>query len=255
MNNYLYSLEKHKNGKPKHICPACGERTFVRYINNNTKEYLNDNVGRCDRQDECVYHYKPREYFRDNNITNSIDNNKHNTTYLKTRTTVPRTSSTNSTDQNNEKIDSIPFKYIEQVAKTRNNTLVEYFLNLFDWETICNAVDKYFIGCTKDRAVIYPQIDANGKVRTAKIQHYNPETGKRIKDQPNSIGWIHAKLKYRGLLTDIFELKMCLFGEHIIRSEKYKNMPIGIVESEKTAVIASICMPDLGGWLRVLWIG
>ena len=47
----MYSLEKHKYGRQKHICPACGKKTFVPYINNITNKYLNDKVGRCDRQD------------------------------------------------------------------------------------------------------------------------------------------------------------------------------------------------------------
>lgn len=253
MNDYIYSLEKHKYGKHKHICPACGKVTFVRYINNRTKVYLHDSVGRCDRQDNCGYHYSPKQYYKDNHITtvdNNINANTNNTNpyyydnnHLQNRTIVPGTKSTDGT--NRKKTDSIPFEYIEQAAKTRNSTLIEYLFTLFDWETICNATDKYFIGCTKDRAVIFPQIDANGKVRTGKIQQYNPETGKRIKDQPNAIGWIHAKLKNKGLLPDSFELNMCLFGEHLIRSERYKNMSIGIVESEKTALIASACMPDL----------
>lgn len=246
MNNYKYSLEKYRNKNQKHICPRCDNRSFVRYINNETNTYLNDKVGRCDHQDGCGYHYTPKEYHRDNNITDNIDNYNYNTTYSQTRTAVPCTTGTNSTNQ--EQIDSIPFQYIEQAAKTRNSTLIEYFFNLFDWKTICNAVDKYFIGCTKNRAVVYPQIGADGKVRTAKIQYYNPETGKRIKDQPYSIGWVHRKLINKGLLSKDFQLKMCLFGEHIIRSERYKNMPVGIVESEKSALIASVCIP------KIIWM-
>lgn len=246
MSDYIYSLEKHKYGKRKHVCPACGKLTFVHYIHNITKRYLHDSVGRCDRQDNCGYHYSPKQYHKDNNIINNTNTYNYDNNYIQTRTSVPGTTGTKSTDgTNRKKTDSIPLEYIEQTAKTRNSTLIEYFFTLFDWKTICNATDKYFIGCTKDRAVIFPQIDANGKVRTGKIQQYNPETGKRIKDQPNAIGWIHAKLKNKGLLPDSFELNMCLFGEHLIRSERYKNMPVGIVESEKTALIASACMPDL----------
>lgn len=235
----LYSLEKHKNGKPKHICPSCEKRTFVYYINNKTLEYLNDKVGRCDRQDKCGYHYTPREYFK-----NNPDKIYNSDKYIRTRTLVPCTNSTSGTNELKTDAD-IPFKYIEQAAKTRNSTLIEYFFNLFDWQTICDATDKYFIGCTKDRAVIYPQIDANGKVRTAKIQQYNPETGKRLKEPTNTIGWVHRKLINKGLLSKDFKLSMCLFGEHLIRSDRYKNMAVGIVESEKSALIASACMPNI----------
>jgi len=246
MNNYQYSLEKYKNRSQKHICPDCGNRSFVRYINNETNTYLNNNVGRCDHQDGCGYHYTPKEYLRDNNITTTnINNYSDNKTYSLTRTAVPYANSTRGTNPIKKEIDSIPFMYIEQGTQTRNSTLIEYFFNLFDWQTICDTVDKYFIGCTKDRAVVYPQIGADGKVRTAKIQQYNPETGKRIKDKPYSIGWVHRKLINKGLLNEDFKLSMCLFGEHLIRSERYKDMPVGIVESEKSALIASACMPTM----------
>jgi len=247
MNNFKYSLEKYRNRNQKHICPDCGNRSFVRYINNETNTYLDDKVGRCDHQDGCGYHYTPKEYLRDNNITTTNINNYYsdNKTYSRTRTAVPYTNSTKGTNPIKKKVDSIPFKYIEQAVQARNSTLIEYFFNLFDWQTICDTIDKYFIGCTKDRAVIYPQIGADGKARTAKIQQYDPETGKRIKDEPYSIGWVHRKLINKGLLTEDFKLSMCLFGEHLIRSDKYKNMPVGIVESEKSALIASACMPNL----------
>lgn len=249
MNNFKYSLEKYRNRNQKHNCPRCDKRSFVRYVDNETNTYLDKDVGRCDHQDGCGYHYTPKEYHKDNNITMNNTNYTNNNTYYydktKTRTAVPRTNVTNGTNGKKEQIDSIPFKYIEEATKTLNSTLIEYFHNLFDEDTIRNTVDNYFIGCTKDRAVVYPQIDANEIVRTAKEQKYNAETGKRIKDEPYAIGWLHTKLIKKGLLPKDFQLKMCLFGEHLISSERFKNMPVGIVESEKSALIASGCMPDI----------
>src|SRR5690606_12784869 len=37
-----------------------------------------------------------------------------------------------------------------------------------------------------------------------------------------------------------FQLKQCLFGEHLLRGN---NNPVAIVESEKTAVVASMYLP------------
>ena len=41
-----YSLEK---GSKKHECPNCNKKRYVRYINNETKEYADYQFGRCDR--------------------------------------------------------------------------------------------------------------------------------------------------------------------------------------------------------------
>ena len=58
MNDYRYTLEK---GSRKHLCPACGKKTFVRYIDTDTGNYLPEQYGRCDREDNCRYHVNPYE--------------------------------------------------------------------------------------------------------------------------------------------------------------------------------------------------
>ncbi len=67
-------------------------------------------------------------------------------------------------------------------------------------------------------------------------------TGKRIKKPFNHISWVHTVLKLQN-----FNLKQCFFGEHLLH-EKHK--PVAIVESEKTAIIASIYLPNFI-WLAV----
>ena len=51
---YHYGLEK---GSKKHICSKCGKKRFVLYVNKVTEEYLHSDVGRCDREINCGYHY------------------------------------------------------------------------------------------------------------------------------------------------------------------------------------------------------
>lgn len=67
--------------------------------------------------------------------------------------------------------------------------------------------------------------------------HYNLETGKRIKEPFNRIQWVHKVLK-----LPEFELKQCFLNEHLLRGN---SKPVGIVESEKTAIIASIYLHGL----------
>ena len=65
---YRYQLENRKlTGKrqQKTTCPSCGKKSFVRYV--DTRHglcYVADEVGKCDHQHSCGYHYKPSEYFK-----------------------------------------------------------------------------------------------------------------------------------------------------------------------------------------------
>lgn len=51
-----YQLEK---GSKKHNCPACRQKTFVRFVDTNGN-YAADNLGRCDRESKCGYFEFPK---------------------------------------------------------------------------------------------------------------------------------------------------------------------------------------------------
>ena len=70
---------------------------------------------------------------------------------------------------------------------------------------------------------------------------YNPETGKRIKESYNHVTWVHSVLH-----KEDYNLKQCFFGEHLLSEDK--SRPVALVESEKTAIIASYYLPQF------LWI-
>src|SRR5690554_4535334 len=53
---YRYTLEK---GSKKYHCPECNKKTFVRYIDTETGNYLPEQYGRCDRENNCAYHLNP----------------------------------------------------------------------------------------------------------------------------------------------------------------------------------------------------
>jgi hypothetical protein len=106
-------------------------------------------------------------------------------------------------------------------------------------------IARYHIG-TSDHwsgATIFWQIDKRGNIRSGKIMLYNPNTGRRVKEPINHITWVHKVLKLKD-----FELQQCLFGEHLLKL--YPDMSVGIVESEKTAVVASVYLPQFI-WLAV----
>lgn len=118
------------------------------------------------------------------------------------------------------------------------NNFVKFLIDLFGAEVTSQLVSRYFIATSKhwDGSTIFWQIDTQGKVRTGKIMLYSPTTGKRVKEPFNHINWVHNVPK----ISD-FQLKQCFFGEHLLKD---KTKPVAIVESEKTAVIASVYLPQ-----------
>jgi hypothetical protein len=105
-------------------------------------------------------------------------------------------------------------------------------------EATKEAVQRYFTGTSRqwDGATVFWQIDGCGRVHAGKIMQYDSKTGKRVREPVNKISWVHTVLK----LAD-FHLSQCLFGEHLL---KENNKTVAIVESEKTAIIASCYLSD-----------
>ena len=54
---YKYTLQK---GSAKSICPSCGKKTLVRYVDSVTGECLPEHYGRCDREINCGYINTPK---------------------------------------------------------------------------------------------------------------------------------------------------------------------------------------------------
>ena len=55
---FKYILDK---SSKKFVCPACGKKTFVKYVDNENNVYLDDGSGRCDRESSCKYSKLPNK--------------------------------------------------------------------------------------------------------------------------------------------------------------------------------------------------
>ena len=201
---FKYSLMK----KGKHLCPNCGKKTFVLYEETETKNIVGDSFGRCDREVNCGFHKKPETEKITFEIKKEVKEIKTNYISLKT----------------------LEFWYL----KPEDCFLVDFLKTVFSDEQIKKAKQDYLL-CSKNKATIFWQIDQIERVRSGKVMLYNPENGRRVKDAEGEakIGWMHKKP---------FNLKQCLFGLYITKEDK--NKTIAIVESEKTAVIMSVFVPD-----------
>lgn len=232
MNNYNQPyLEKYTGRASRHKCPKCGDpHSFAYYLDGNTGLPIDKTVGRCNHESGCGYHYTPKQFFIDNPVE-------------KERFVSPVQQKPIQKPQ--REIGYIPFQYVEKSA-SYNSSFVYFLCGLFDRyslesPTIERLMQDYALGATKDGSIIYWQIDTKGKVRTGKVMKYDPNTGHRVKDG-GGINWIHAIMKKQGLLPDDYHLVQCLFGEHLLKM--YPTKVVALVESEKSALIASAVYPD-----------
>jgi hypothetical protein len=110
---------------------------------------------------------------------------------------------------------------------------------LFDVSTINILLNHYLIGSSEHwpGSVIFWQIDGKGNIRDGKIMLYDPASGHRVKYPFNHITWEHSVLK----IID-YNLQQYFFGEHLLNL--YPSLPVSIVASEKTAIIASVYFPQ-----------
>lgn len=224
-------LQPYKGKATRHICPACGSKeSFTLYLNGETNEPIHRTVGKCNRESKCGYHYTPKQFFIDNPSLVETRRASSYTPIIQKSIAEPRPPGT------------IPFSYVECSASYQSN-FVRFLCEFLTTEQIGSIGDKYAIGATKNKEVIYWQIDSKGKVRTGKIMQYDPLSGKRIKHESGAIDWVHNKLKKTGTLPQDYNLQQCFFGEHLLKLNPTKT--VAIVESEKSAVIASVFFPDL----------
>lgn len=193
-------------------------------------------MGRCDHESSCGYHYTPKQFFADHpDLKAGIDWRDDRPAWL-----------------DKEKPKELCFIPDEMVTRSvrfnYDSDLVSFLRTVIDPVVLEGLIDDYQIGVTKSRATIFFQIDVQGRCRTGKIMMYNPETGHRIKDPdvPGRVTWVHSMMKKAGMLPENWELSQCLFGEHLL--PLYPDKPVGLVESEKTAVIAAGLMP------KYLWL-
>lgn len=219
MSNFRYTLDP---GSKKFPCPSCEKKTFVRYMDNETGEYLSSQFGRCDREDNCSYHKKPE-----------IKNGSRNPVSF--RSYAPPV-----------KEISKPVSYLtlHQIEPTlvnyEINSLLVFLKNRFDISEVKRILDKYLIGTVpadqpSSGATIFYQVDYNLNIRTGKQVSYDVENGKRKRDVMPPVRFVHKSYDPN------FNLNQCLFGEHLLRNN---TSPIALFEAEKTAIIASIFFPE-----------
>jgi len=233
---YRFTLEKYKTPSSRHTCPVCNnKRCFTYYIDTHTGQILDEKVGRCNREDKCSYHYTPKEYFADNPLKR-IRNESSERSFItiSTKRIIPKVQAPI------EKTSFIPKEvFIKSLQHYSRNKFTVWLSSLFGYKITDRLIRQFCIGTSKywPGATVFWQIDSHLQIRTGKVMLYNNQTGKRIKEPSNHIHWVHSMIN-----KSDYQLCQCLFGEHQLHGKT--KMKVGIVESEKTAIIASVYIPE-----------
>lgn len=209
---FLFSLEK---GSRKFLCPNCRRKTFVRYVNTQDGNYLSRHLGRCDREQKCGYFRKPQS----------------NTEFQFTSHVILE-----------PKASYHSHKLVINYGKNfKQNHFVQFLKTLFTKDQVKGVILRYLLGTSSiwSGATVFWQIDQNNKIRNGKIMLYDPASGSRKKNGRGK-AYISNIKSVLGLKN--FHLKQCLFGLHLIQESRPEV--VAVVESEKTAIIMSLCMPQ-----------
>ena len=283
MNNYRYTLEQYKGRGSRYKCPQCGEQhCFVRYIDTHTGEHLSADTGRCNREVKCGYHRTPAEFLSQNSKAKSqnfyptgksqiinpkshrVNSNRQIPNPIgKSQIINSKSHKVNSNRQipnPNEKSQIINpksqprvttpllggagggYHTIAQLHATLTdygtNHLVQFLTQRLGVNAVQRLLEQYRIGTHHHwrGSTVFWYVDAQQQVCSGKVMQYNPADGRRVKQPFNHITWMHSLLKMEG-----FSRRACLFGEHLLRNTV---LPVSIVESEKTALIAAHYLPQ-----------
>lgn len=227
MTNYKFHLRK---SSQKEICPNCGRKTFVPYVDAN-ECIVGEEFGRCDREQKCGYFRYP-----------------HGVAYCVTSEPADL--------EKKPELQFYPNAYKFGENGLRSN-LYLYALTACSpmaVERISHFFNAYNIRKYKDY-IIFPQIDELGKLRTAKMIKYQ-DNGHRSHERGAST-WLHA-IKSATKMHNGGELRQCFFGQHLLNKKNFKELygceltadtPIYVVESEKTALLMAIHSRSVGVWL------
>lgn len=242
-SEYKYQLEK---GSRKHLCPQCNKKTFVRFIDVESREYLPYEFGRCDRESKCNYYLNPyaEKYQQEQFKTNYRPQRKSNY--------VPICS---------KKSDPIFFDF-ETFKKTLQgydkNTFIQNLLSRvafpFEVDEVTKVIELYRLGTTSAGAITFPFIDINNKIRAVQVKQFDKN------NHTTNTNWLHSiEAKKYDVLPKWLEeyqkqdLKVsCLFGEHLLK--RYPNNPIALVEAPKTAIYGSLYFGMPADEKQLIWL-
>jgi len=252
MQAFIYQLER---GSKKHLCPACGTKRFVRYINTNDGNYLPEAYGRCDRESKCGYHLNP---YTDGFGKDESYNPTQGKQYARAR---------EAKLSKPPVITYIPAEVLHTtLGNYGQNTFIQNLLQTvpypFTPADVERVISLYYLGTIgtgyRAGAVTFPFINEAGQVAAIQVKQFDDTNHTTGTDFIHSIlqkehlragmplpHWLENYTKQDKRIT-------CLFGAHLLA--KYPHNAVALVEAPKTAVYGSLYFGFPDSHDGVIWL-
>ena len=245
---YRYILEK---GSKKHICPNCGKKRFVRFIDTTTGDYLPEQYGRCDREANCPQQEYNNPYL-DGYAKAVWEQEQGNRSELPNNWKPQRKKAIPQPTPEPVFFDFETFKQTLQPERYEKNTFIQnlfYRVQFpFEADEVTKVIQLYRLGTVANGyragANTFPFIDIKGNVRAVQVKQFDEQNHTTGTDFLHSIiekhhtrnnkplpEWLEAYTKQDKRIT-------CLFGEHLL--SKYPNTKVYLFEAPKTAIYATL---------------
>ena len=228
---YRYQLAPYAGKQSRLVCPNCGQREFVPYVDTQTGEILHETCGRCNRESKCGYNLTPSQYFQNHPEARPRGEDwREAPAWLnKPKPTGP--------------ICELPREIVEKTIRMEPaSNFVKFLDTILDPVITEGLVFLYGLGVTKALETIFYLKDHKGRYRGGKVIQYDPFTGHRVKHTAYPVYWINQSFQRNGLIPADWKMTQCLFGEHLL--DQYPDRIVCLVEAEKTAVICAGYMPE-----------
>lgn len=239
---HRYCLAPYQGKGSRLVCPNCGQREFVPYIDTETGDIIHETCGRCNRESHCGYHLTPSQYFKENpGARPQGESWREAPDWLKQRPQTPKSSYAKPTPEG--PICELPKDIVHKTIRIDGrNHFITFLDSVIDPLVSEGLVYMYNIGSTKNGKTIFYQEDVKGRIRGGKMILFDPVTGHRDKKAIPPVDWVTAMFQKHGFIPQGWKMTQCLFGEHLLA--QYPDRDVYLVEAEKTACICAGLMPD-----------
>lgn len=222
----------------KRECPQCHKKRLNPYFDRRTNEVMPDPFGKCERVNSCQYDANPNYEIKD-----TFDQY------------VPRPLPPPVERKNDYRV---PQEAFDSTFKDHSgNNLFKWMKSVLDPKLVEKVLLDYRVGTyTGNRkdwhgSTMFWLISAEG-IHTGHAIQYNEDSHRR-KDQIDNL-WTHNALT--GKSAAELGVGDCFFGQHLLAL--HPDKVVGIVESEKTALICAVLYPGMvwlatGGEHKLSW--